>query len=53
MLGMPSDPGREIEEALREIKTEVEMRRRKGSKVTMPSGPELRGAVEEKLGRKL
>jgi hypothetical protein len=29
------------------------MRRRRGSQVTMPSGKELRVAVEQKLGRAL
>ena|SRR6266536_6037611 len=52
-LGLPNDPGRDIDEALQEIKQEVEIRRRKGSKVTMPSGPELKAAVEERLGKKL
>ena len=52
-LGLPNDPGRDIDEALDEIKQEVESRRRRGSKVTMPSGPELRAAVEDKLGKKL
>jgi lysophospholipid acyltransferase len=52
-LGLPVDPGREIDEALQEIKQEVEMRRRKGSKVTMPKGQDLKVAVEEKLGKEL
>lgn len=52
-LGLPSDPGRDIDEALHEIKVEVETRRRRGSKVTMPTGQELKAAVEDKLGRKL
>jgi lysophospholipid acyltransferase len=52
-LGMPVDPMGDIEEALTEIKQEVEARRRRGSKVTMPIGQELKVAVEQKLGRKL
>lgn len=52
-LGLPNDPGRDIEEALQEIRTEVETRRRRGSRVSMPSGQELKAAVEDKLGRKL
>lgn len=52
-LGLPNDPGRDIDEALDEIREEVESRRRRGSKVTMPSGPELRAAVENKIGKKL
>jgi lysophospholipid acyltransferase len=31
----------------------VEARRRRGSKVTMPTGQDLKRAVEDKLGRKL
>lgn len=52
-LGLPNDPERDIEEALQEIRTEVETRRRRGSRVSMPSGQELKAAVEDKLGRKL
>ena len=52
-LGLPSDPGRDIDEALQEIRLEVENRRRRGSRVSMPTGQELKAAVEEKLGRKL
>jgi len=50
---LPSDPGRDIDEALQEIRLEVETRRRRGSRVSMPTGQELRRAVEDKLGRKL
>ncbi|KIV89225.1 hypothetical protein PV10_08811 [Exophiala mesophila] len=50
-LGLPSDPVREIDEAIEEIKLEVEERRRRGSKVTMPSGESLRRAIEERLGQ--
>lgn len=52
-LGLPNDPGRDIDEALHEIRIEVEMRRRRGSKVRMPTGQDLKVAVEDKLGRKL
>jgi lysophospholipid acyltransferase len=52
-LGLPSDPGRDIDEALKEIRIEVETRRRRGSKVSMPTGLDLKVAVEDKLGRKL
>jgi lysophospholipid acyltransferase len=52
-LGLPSDPGRDIDEALDEIREEVESRRRRGSKATMPSGSELLRAVEDKIGKKL
>ncbi|OJJ43746.1 hypothetical protein ASPZODRAFT_169051 [Penicilliopsis zonata CBS 506.65] len=52
-LGLSSDLGRDIEEAVQEIKTEIETRRRRGSVVTMPTGDELRRVIESKLGRKL
>lgn len=52
-LGLPSDPGRDIEEALQEIRLEVETRKRRGSKVSMPIGQELKAALEDKLGRKI
>ncbi|MCJ1446478.1 MAG: lysophospholipid acyltransferase [Stictis urceolatum] len=53
VLGMPDDPAKEIDEAVTEIREEVEARRRRGSKVTMPNGQELRALVENKLGKKL
>ena len=52
-LGLPNDPGRDVDEAIEEIKMEVENRRRRGSRVSMPSGQELKSQVEGKLGRKL
>lgn len=52
-LGLPSDPGRDVDEAVEEIKQEIEMRRRKGSKVTMPTGQELRKIIEDKLDRQV
>ncbi|KAI9808536.1 MAG: hypothetical protein M1825_003685 [Sarcosagium campestre] len=33
-LGLPNDPGRDLDEAVREVMAEVELRRRKGSTVT-------------------
>jgi lysophospholipid acyltransferase len=53
VLGMPDDPAQAIDDAVREIREEVEMRRRKGSIVKMPEGRELQGAIEERLGKKL
>jgi lysophospholipid acyltransferase len=52
-LGLPSDPIREIDEAIDEIKQEVDARRRRGSTATMPSGENLKRAIEERIGRKL
>jgi lysophospholipid acyltransferase len=52
-LGVPQNLGSDIDEALQEIRTEVEMRKRRGSVVRMPTGQELRSAVEDKVGKKL
>ncbi|KAJ5578909.1 hypothetical protein N7450_007776 [Penicillium hetheringtonii] len=52
-LGLPNDPERDFDEAVQEIKAEIESRRRRGSVVTMPNGEELKIAVEQKIGRKL
>ncbi|EEP78252.1 conserved hypothetical protein [Uncinocarpus reesii 1704] len=51
-LGLPEDPERDFDEAVAEIRGEIEARRRKGSVVTMPSGQELRALIEEKLKRR-
>ncbi|RMJ26850.1 MBOAT family [Aspergillus sp. HF37] len=47
-LGLPSDPTREFDEVVQEIKEEIEAMRRQGSAVAMPSGEELRSAVESR-----
>jgi lysophospholipid acyltransferase len=52
-LGLPSDPGREIEEAMQEIMSEIETRRGRGSQAEMPTGRELKAVLETKLGRKI
>ncbi|GES62828.1 MBOAT family protein [Aspergillus terreus] len=52
-LGLPSDAIQEFDDAVEEIKAEIESRRRRGSVVTMPTGEELKAAVEDKIGRKL
>ena len=52
-LGLPSDPAREVDEAVREIREEVERRRERGQSVNLPAGGDLKAAVEEKLGKKL
>lgn len=52
-LGLPNDPERDFDEAVNEIKSEIDSRHRRGSTVTMPSGEELKVAVEQKIGRKL
>ena len=53
MMGLPSDPGAEIDEAVREIREEVEVRRRRGQSISMPTGTDMKAAVEDKLGGKL
>ncbi|KAI9040918.1 lysophospholipid acyltransferase [Aspergillus affinis] len=51
-LGLPSDAIQEIDDAVQEIRSEIEARRRRGSTVNMPIGEELKAAVESKIGRK-
>jgi lysophospholipid acyltransferase len=53
LMGLPSDPMRDIDEAISEIREEVETRRRRGSKITMPTGQDLKAAIERKLGKAL
>ncbi|RMZ81597.1 hypothetical protein DV737_g2532, partial [Chaetothyriales sp. CBS 132003] len=50
-LGLPNDPGREIDEAIEEIRAEVEARNRRGSTVRMPTGEELLKGIEDKIGK--
>lgn len=52
-LGLPNDPEKEIEEAMNEIKKEIEARKKGGSIVSMPTGDELNAAIEQKLGKDL
>lgn len=53
LLGLPSDPGQDINEAVKEVREEVEARRRRGLSASMPSGKDLKAAVESKLGKKV
>lgn len=54
LQGLPSDVITEIDEAVDEIRKEVEARRKRGSmNVSMPTGNEMKAAVEEKLGKKI
>lgn len=52
-LGLPSDPAREVDEAVKEIREEVERRRERGQSVSLPAGGDMKVAVEEKLGKEL
>ncbi|KAL8971650.1 MAG: hypothetical protein Q9183_000953 [Haloplaca sp. 2 TL-2023] len=53
LMGLPSDPGQELDNAVKEIREEVEAMRKRGLSVSMPTGQDMRIAVENKLGRKL
>lgn len=50
LLGLPHDPGAQIDDAIDEIRAEIEARKRRGSTVQMPTGNELRKMVESKVG---
>lgn len=53
LMGLPSDPAGDIDEAVKEVKQEVEARRRRGQSISMPSGADMKAAVEDKLGKKI
>ena len=53
LLGLPNDPGWDVDEAVREVREEVEARRRRGGSASMPKGEELEERVEAKLGREM
>lgn len=53
LMGLPGDPAGDIDEAVREIRDEVEARRRRGTSVSMPTGTDMKAAVEDRLGKKL
>ena len=53
LMGLPSDPAGDIDEAMLEIREEVEARRRRGSKVSMPTGVDMKVALETRLDKKL
>jgi lysophospholipid acyltransferase len=51
-LGLPDDLAGDIAAAHREVTREIEMRRRRGSTVAVPSGEELKAMIEARIGRK-
>ena len=51
-MGLPSDPAGDIDEAFMEIKEDIEARRRRGQSISMPTGTDMKAAVEDKLGKK-
>ena len=53
LMGLPSDPAGDIDEAVMEIREEVEARRRRGQSISMPTGSDMKAAVEIKLGKKI
>ena len=53
LMGLPSDPAGDIDEAVREIKEEVEARRGRGQSISMPVGGDMKNAIEDKLGKKI
>ncbi|KAL8661917.1 MAG: hypothetical protein Q9202_005200 [Teloschistes flavicans] len=53
LMGLPSDPGQEFDDVIKEIKEEVEVRRKRGVNVNMPTGQDMKSAIEDKLGRKI
>ena len=53
LMGLPSDPARDIDEAVSKVREENEARRRRGKSVSMPTGQDMKIAVNEKLRKKL
>ena len=53
LMGLPSDPAGDIDEAVQEVREEVEARGRRGQSTSMPSNAEMKAAVEDKLGKKI
>lgn len=51
MLGLPGDPEKEVEGAVKEMMEEIEEMRKNG--VSIPTGPELRALIEQNTGKKL
>ena len=53
LLGLPEDPGKEVEEAIQEVLREVEATKKQGGpSISLPTPVELRRMVEEKLGKR-
>ena len=50
---MPEDLEKEVTDAVQEIKEEVESRRNREGSISMPTGADMKAAVEEKIGKKL
>ena len=52
LMGLPSDPAGDIDEAVREIREEVELRRGRGASISMPTRGDMKAAIETKLDKK-
>lgn len=52
MMGLPGDPGADVEEAVREIRAEVEAIRGRGGILEEPTSDDIIAAVKYKLGQK-
>ncbi|KAL9104429.1 MAG: hypothetical protein Q9163_000635 [Psora crenata] len=53
LMGLPSDPGGDMEDAVKEMMEEVEGKRRSGNQIGMPEAIEIRKAVEEGIGKNI
>lgn len=53
IMGLPGDPGADVEEAVREIREEVEAFRGRGGIIEEPTVDDIKAAVEYKLGKKI
>ena len=52
LLGLPEDPEKDMDEAVREVIQEVEMRKQQdGASISLPKPEEIRRMVQEKLGK--
>ena len=51
--GLPDDLEKEVSQAAQEIKEEVESMRARGASISMPTGADMKAAVENKLGKRL
>lgn len=53
IMGLPGDPGADVEEVVKEIREEVEAVRGRGGIIEDPTVDDMKAAVEYKLGRKI
>lgn len=53
MMGLPNDPGQEFDDIVKEVREEVEARRRRGSKNkdSVSFDQDIKAAVQERLGK--